>query len=116
MAKRQGRVETTGKEETRSKARESSTDASDKDPRTELVAHARAVKGAGARGKPPGGGGRDSRALREGAGANASRGKQPDVEEDEDEEKEEEEFWRDLVGEAYRSRKRRGDWEETGSD
>ena len=64
-----------------------------------------------------GGKGRDARSVREDGGANARRGnsKAAEQDEEEDEESESEEepsFWKNLVGEAYRSRRRRGDWTE----
>lgn len=61
---------------------------------------------------------RDDRARRETKGANADRGNKPpeadsdeDKDPDEDKDKDENtEFWEGLVGEAYRSRRRRGEW------
>lgn len=63
------------------------------------------------KGGPQGGKGRDARSVRE-RGANARRGNKPPPAEDKEEEKSDE-FWDGLVGEAYRSRKRRGDWIDT---
>ncbi len=71
-----------------------------------------AVAGKGARGnKAPS---KDDRSRRETKGANADRGnKPPDVDEDEDKKEsadEDSQFWEGLIGEAYRSRRRRGEW------
>ncbi len=65
--------------------------------------------------KGTGGKGRDARQVRETEGANSKRGNKPDKDEGEDEELQEEEeelFWKGLVDGAYRSRKKRGEWEE----
>jgi hypothetical protein len=82
------------------------------DPRIDRARSEAAVKGTGARGNNAPS--KDDRSRRETKGANADRGNKP-PESDEDEDKkedsdEETEFWEGLVGEAYRSRRRRGEW------
>ncbi len=125
MAKQQARPDSTGgkdrqEEGPRSRADQVSTDGPTEDPRVDLINRARAKAGKTGKGRPQrtSGKGRDARALREQTGANAQRGNKPphDEEEEEEEEKEEVEdlFWKDMVDLAYRSRKRRGDWEDSG--
>ena len=102
------------------RARQDSEEGADVDPRIERASRAQAKAGRTAKGRPASGGkGRDARAQRETVGANAKRGnKPPPEEEEEDEEQEKEEtedlFWKDMIAGVYRSRKRRGDWEESG--
>jgi hypothetical protein len=92
------------------------------DPRVDRARAASAVAGRGARGTQ--GKSRDARSVREARGANADRGNKPSVDEDQDEDededkdkdKEEDDFWKALVAEAYRSRRRRGEWEIRGND
>ena len=82
------------------------------DARLASVTAARAQTGTTPR-PSQGGKGRDARSLREDSGANARRGnKAAEQDEEEDESEEGPDFWKSLVGEAYRSRRRRGDWTE----
>ncbi len=101
-----------GKEsrEARDRARKAGTEQA-----TEQVTEHPLLRGpapAPGKGGPRSGKGRDARSVRE-RGANARRGNKPPPTEEKKEEKEHDEFWDDLVGEAYRSRKRRGDWKDT---
>ena len=116
---KQGSGEQTGRKEDdpRSRAQQAEAEGPTEDPRVDLMNRARARAGQSAKGPPAKGGkGRDARALREQSGANAKRGNKPpapEEEEEEDKELEEDkaEFWKDLVDGAYRSRKRRGEWD-----
>ena len=102
-----------------SRARQAATEGPAQDPRVDRISQARARADKSPKGKPTAGGkGRDARALREQAGANAKRGNEPPPKDEEETEEEDEEleeaeddFWKGLVAEAYRSRKRRGEWE-----
>lgn len=122
MAREQGGGKVTAgkaKDERRqARVRQAGSDSAPADPQTEAARQPRAVRTSAQRGRPESGKGRDARALREAHGANARRGNQAEAEADEEEDEREEEeeekeegFWKDLVAEAYRSRKRRGEWD-----
>lgn len=99
-----------------SRARRAATEGPTEDPRVDRINRARARAGKASKGRPEHGGkGRDARALREQQGANARRGNTAPKDEEEEQEEEEEAddlFWKDMVDGAYRSRKRRGDWDD----